>query len=187
MEMPAVTETRKMKRMQRSAFRFGLTTTVRAAAALALGLTAMACSEEGVGDPCTPEAIPVEGNKPGFKYSETYLEASSVQCRSRMCLVYKLDNGTNEEFPADPREDYLCGHPKAPAVGCVHEESLPYSVHCTCKCGGPKTSEQCKCPDGYTCTQLPDAFEAAGEGIRGKYCVRDCTPQAKAQGLCKRE
>ena len=44
------------------------------------------CTAPGIGDPCIPESIP-EG---GFVGSEAYLETSSVQCRTRVCMVYQL-------------------------------------------------------------------------------------------------
>ena len=56
----------------------------RALAGLALALTA--CTGSPVGDPCIPESIPAGG----FDAQEVYLETSSVQCRTRVCMVYRL-------------------------------------------------------------------------------------------------
>ncbi len=53
---------------------------------LAFGPAAVGCNAPGVGDPCTPENIPSDG----FNGSEAYLETSSVQCRTRVCMVYQL-------------------------------------------------------------------------------------------------
>lgn len=147
--------------MQRSAWKWvGL---------LFLGLSAAACAEEGVGDPCTPETVPVnKEGKFGFQRTESYIESSSVQCRSRLCIVHRLDNGTDE--PADPRPQGLCSNPQKPnAPGCVRDDALDRSVHCTCKCGGPKTSEQCKCPSGFQCKEI---LTLGGDGIKGNYCVK---------------
>lgn len=132
-----------------------------------LGLAASmtgACADEGVGDPCTPETIPQKGGIFGFEKSESYIESSSVQCRSRLCIVYQLDNGT--EVPADPRVP--CTGPGVPA-GCTPPAALANSVYCTCKCGGPKTAEQCECPDGFSCKEI---LTLGGDGIRGSYCVK---------------
>ena len=62
-----------------------------------LSLVVTACANEGVGDPCIPEAVQCdsEGRNCGFQKTESYVEASSVQCRSRLCIVHKLDNGTD--------------------------------------------------------------------------------------------
>lgn len=147
--------------MQRSAWKW-MTLIVLALAAMSV----TACSDEGVGDPCTPETVPV--NKQGvfgFEATESYIESSSVQCRSRLCIVHHLDNGTNG--PADPRK--ICPPGAHTPVECVTNEQLLKSVHCTCKCGGPKTSEQCECPDGFKCTEV---LTLGGEGIRGSYCVK---------------
>jgi hypothetical protein len=157
--------------MQRSAFWTGLANTRAAAVVSMLGLAVIACSDEGVGDPCTPEAIPVKNGMFGFERTEAYIEASSVQCRSRLCIVNKLDNG-NPDVPADPRN--VC-NPQNPIPGCVEEGELKNSVYCTCKCGGPETSEHCKCPDPFECREI---LTLGGDGIRGSYCVR---PKPAAQ------
>ncbi|MBN1773140.1 MAG: hypothetical protein JXB32_17875 [Deltaproteobacteria bacterium] len=56
---------------------------VLAAAAL-LGLAA--CEPTGVGDPCTPEVRPPEGQ--AWAYGEVSVETRSLQCRTRTCMVY---------------------------------------------------------------------------------------------------
>jgi len=106
----------------------------------------------------------------GFERTESYIESSSVQCRSRLCIVYRLDNGTNGMVPADPR--VICEQNPG-AQGCVTEQNLQDSVHCTCKCGGPKTSEQCDCPEPYVCREI---LTLGGDGIKGSYCVKPKAP-----------
>jgi len=139
----------------------------------ALMITSAACGAEGVGDPCVPEAIPCSANGCGFASSETYLEASSVQCRSRMCLVYKLDNKINPV--ADPR--VICTGNGNDADNCVTNDILNAHVYCTCKCAGPKLSELCECPSGFACEEIK-SLDKAGAGLQGSYCVR---PVAAAQ------
>ena len=151
---------------------------VRTLTLLALASTLFACGNDGVGEPCIPETIP-EG---GFKGNENYVESSSVQCRSRICIVNQL-----EGEPAD-----LCARNGAsPAPGCAnakddptcrdHEDSLNCSgvdpvqehVYCTCRCDGPRGVgfEYCDCPDGFECSR-DDILTLGGDGIKGKYCVR---------------
>ena len=67
---------------------------------VALALFAGACADTGVGDACVPEQVPAGG----FLASETYLETSSVQCATRVCLVRELD-----------------GDPLAPVIQVQHE------------------------------------------------------------------
>lgn len=126
------------------------------AVAALLALSA-ACSESSVGDPCVPEQVP-EG---GFLTSETYLETSSVQCATRVCLVRGLEgdpNKTCEAFPDDPE--------------CVLESDIERSVYCSCRCGAPEGSSvpTCGCPGGFLCEEI---LETGGDGLRGSYCVRD--------------
>jgi hypothetical protein len=140
--------------MQRSVFQWF------AFAAVGLGLSA--CADEGVGDPCIPERIPTGGYDP----SESYIESSSVQCRSRLCIVHQLDNG---KAKSDPTKICTEGD-NASDPTCVSEEDLDRSVYCTCRCDGPKTSVQfCECPGGYACEPI---LNLGGDGIKGSYCVR---------------
>jgi hypothetical protein len=138
-------------------------------AAIALAIGAVGCTDEGVGDPCIPETIPcsTDGKSCGYKRSESYIEATSVQCRTRLCIVHQLDN-QSETIPSDPR--VTCDS-KGDPEGCVPEEELLNKVYCTCRCDGPKTSlEFCDCPDGFDCEPI---LNLGGPGIQGSYCVRE--------------
>jgi hypothetical protein len=145
-----------------------------ALAVAALG--AFGCSDIGVGDPCIPETVPCNaaGEQCGYKASEAYIEATSVQCKSRLCIVYKLDNATQGAIPSDPRT--LCNG-KNDADGCVSDEALAKSVYCTCRCdtGGVKSGiDTCTCPSGFTCEPV---LNLGGPGIIGSYCVaKDSIP-----------
>jgi hypothetical protein len=145
--------------MQRSAFQ------LIAIALLAVGLGA--CADEGVGDPCIPEKIPCsQAAGCGYEESESYIESSSVQCRSRLCIVHELAQNPkgNRSNPSKSCDK----NPNDP--NCVRPEDLAQSVYCTCRCDGPKTSvEFCECPDGYSCQPV---LNLGGDGIKGSYCVR---------------
>lgn len=139
-------------------------------ALLALAIGAVGCADEGVGDPCIPETIPCkdrEGKQCGYRPSESYIEATSVQCKSRLCIVRNLDNGSLE-VDSDPRT--TCEETNG-KEGCVTEAEILEKVYCTCRCDGPKTSlEFCDCPSGFTCEEI---LNLGGPGIRGSYCVRE--------------
>ena len=149
-----------------------------------LGFLATACADEGVGDPCIPETIPCTpavGDTPkkcGFNLQESYIESSSVQCRSRLCIVHKLDNDSNGTVPADPTQICPEGASKADrAAGCVTEGEVSDSIFCTCRCDGPSTSvEFCQCPDGFACQEV---LTLGGDGIRGSYCVKPKATEAQ--------
>ncbi len=134
-----------------------------------LAFGAIGCTDEGVGDPCTPETVPcdVNGNNCGYKASESYIEATSVQCKSRLCIVHKLDNGT--QGGADPRR--ICSETEDDPT-CVDEKALLDSVYCTCRCrsgAGGSNNDLCSCPDGFECTEI---LNLGGPGIVGSYCTR---------------
>jgi len=124
-----------------------------------LWMAGSGCSSSGVGDPCVPEAVP-EG---GFLESETYLETSSVQCATRVCLVRGLDGDPN-----NLQEDEC---PQGEAT-CVSEMDVERSVYCSCRCAAPAGSgvPTCGCPSGFLCEEV---LETGGDGLRGSYCVRD--------------
>jgi hypothetical protein len=126
-------------------------------------LGAIGCTDEGVGDPCIPETVPcnANGEQCGYKASEAYIEATSVQCKSRLCIVYKLDNNTQGSIASDPRT--LCDS-KGQPQGCVDNEALAKSVYCTRRC-----TEDGDCPDSFSCEPV---LNLGGPGIVGSYCVK---------------
>ena len=130
-----------------------------------LWLAGSGCASSAVGDPCVPEAVP-EG---GFLASETYLETSSVQCATRVCLVRGLEGDPNNLQPECTKDDPA----GAPADStCVSEAEVERSVYCSCRCGAPAESglPTCDCPGGFICEEV---LETGGDGLRGSYCVRD--------------
>jgi hypothetical protein len=131
---------------------------------LAAFLVISGCEAPGVGDPCIPESIP-EG---GFVGSEAYLETSSVQCRTRVCMVYRLD-GVPFGAPGCETAEQVAMNPDCAGQGATDER-----VHCTCRCDAPpeSTATLCECPDGFACTEVIDQ-PGAGLGLRGSYCVRE--------------
>lgn len=132
---------------------------------LFLTFALVGCEAPGVGDPCVPEAIPEGG---GFNRLEVYLETSSVQCRTRVCMVYQFDGDPSESFEqCDARTG---GDPAC--AGLPLDEQIEEKVFCTCRCDTTtQGASTCECPSGFSCTPVLD--EEAGPGIAGSYCVRD--------------
>jgi len=144
------------------------------------------CAPAGQGDPCTPEAIPANG----FVANEVYIETSSVQCRTRVCMVYHL-TGNPECVTGDPRcssttsnacvymagttTTNLCVGTDDPAMVQIDANS-PDRVFCTCRCsaGGNSSLPLCQCTDGFRC--VPDTDPGGG------YCVPN--ELALASGIC---
>ncbi len=134
-----------------------------------------ACANDGVGDPCVPESIPCDDDKSkgcGFSKSESYVESSSVQCRSRVCIVHKLVGGAELADPRDIEgQDEGIARPGIDGPNSVDKAALDQSVYCTCRCknGDGKKIEGCECADGFECEEI---LTLGGDGIRGFYCVR---------------
>ncbi len=125
---------------------------------------AFGCEAPGVGDPCDPENVP-EG---GFQSSEAYLETSSVQCRTRVCMVYELQGDTRCSL-GDPSGENCVN--QDPNCAPDDDNCMAQRVYCTCRCKAPagSSTSTCECPDGYTCQEI---LELGGDGIRGSYCVK---------------
>lgn len=128
---------------------------------------AAGCTGSNVGDPCTPESVPQDG----FQEGEAYVETSSVQCRTRVCLV-------EEDFAGDPTNvAELTGCDPAgtdPAdEGCVTQAEVDENIFCSCRCDTPPGVDQptCDCPGGFECQELV-TVQGAGTGVRGSYCVK---------------
>jgi hypothetical protein len=124
-----------------------------------LWLAGSGCSSSAVGDPCVPE----RDYEDGFLASETYLETSSVQCATRVCLVRGLMGD-----PHNLQEDECPGG----EATCVPASEVERNVYCSCRCGAPAESglPTCDCPGGFLCEEV---LETGGPGIVGSYCVRD--------------
>lgn len=131
-----------------------------------------ACATPAVGDPCLPEQVP----KSGFDEREAYIESSSVQCQTRVCIVYRLAGDPRAGCvprPAstncDPMTDPKCD----PGLKCADPTEIKDHIYCTCRCNSADTGfEECECPDGFSCV---DVLEQGGPGVRGGYCVRNGT------------
>lgn len=125
------------------------------------------CASPKVGAPCLPEQVP----DTGFAESESYVESSSVQCETRVCLVFHL--------AGDPEEgcvEKICNDPKdknCVAKKCASADEVANRVYCTCRCDAMGSGfDECECPSDYSCTLV---LEQGGPGVRGKYCVKSST------------
>lgn len=122
----------------------------------------VACGAPGVGDPCIPEQIPDNG----FDKSEAYIESSSVQCQTRVCMVYHLEGAPPESLNCMRRPET-----------CAKMADVNDLVYCTCRCdSGNARFASCTCPSGYVCTPV---LEQGSEGVRGSYCVLSTTVSAE--------
>ena len=123
-----------------------------------LSAVALGCQARGVGDPCVPETIPQEGFA-----NEVFVETSSVQCRTRTCLNYRL--------PGDPRR--IVGEASCPpgTLGCVNAEARDTQIFCSCRCSagtGDSSLPLCTCPEAFHCVNL---VTQGGDAVRGGYCI----------------
>jgi hypothetical protein len=149
------------------------------AGVLLAGTMSSGCAASGVGDPCVPEAIP----ECGFTSRESYVETSSVQCRTRVCLVYRLQ-GHPDRLTGGPAP---CMRPTCGTLDtCVIDGDLDAlesgsapapndraaRVFCSCRCsagGGDANLPLCTCNEGFHCVDL---LTQGGAGVRGGYCIR---------------
>jgi hypothetical protein len=155
---------------------------VAMAAGAMLSLAAVGCAPAGLGDPCTPEAIPGGG----FSPREVYVESGSVQCRTRTCMVFHLDG--NPECTPNCSE---CGGPDTcarcgEAADCVQTgaDTAAFAnsderVFCSCRCsaGGNPSLPLCQCTEGYRC--VPDGDPGGG------YCVPDAVAISSTPAICE--
>lgn len=139
------------------------------------------CPSDGIGDPCSPEAVPQNDDfSIGFNSKDVFLETSSVQCRTRVCMAYKLeghpdfatDSGSCETGKATTDKAASASEAFQAPVNvnkCPTNANVTDRVYCTCRCGGQGSTPLCECPDGFECTEI---LKSGGDGLRGSYCVK---------------
>jgi uncharacterized OB-fold protein len=61
-------------------------------------------------------------------------------------------------------------------------------VYCSCRCDGPDPNARyCKCPTGFTCTELLKDIGLGSSELAGSYCIKtgtDYDPKAAASPDC---
>lgn len=140
------------------------------------------CSEQGVGDPCTPEQE-YDPTFNGFSIEEVNVESKSFQCRTRVCLVNHFQGRTSCTYgqnadgqPNDTRdgatapngachvpgtEDPITGNTADPAdtkkatvpPQCL-DRTADKAVYCSCRCADINGQK----PGDQTFCDCPDGF-----------------------------
>ena len=160
------------------------------------------CKATGVGDPCTPEQE-YDPTFNGFDEAEVNVESKSFQCQTRLCLVnhfrgrvtcpYGQDTSGNPPSgaqacatPGSGGKELITGNPqdtkkqKLVEAQCT-DRTADKAVYCSCRCadvnGNTPSSEGnfCKCPDGFSCSQLVTSIGQGDTGLTGAYCIKDKT------------
>lgn len=132
-----------------------------------------ACSTPAVGAPCLPEQVPATG----FDDREAYIESSSVQCQTRVCMVFHLRGDprkpcTPTMATCDKTKDPMCNQDQGKQ--CATDDETEKRIYCTCRCKAPDNTQfaNCACPDDYACV---DVLDQGDPGVRGSYCVKKNT------------
>lgn len=114
-------------------------------------LTLIACQEEPVGAPCTPESDDGTFKKEQLGVTDL-VETRNVQCETRTCITRTDNKGA--------------------------DDVVKYSF-CSCKCKNAKGSnadkedDLCECPPNTLCETVSFPIEAP-EKVRGFYCIPKC-------------
>jgi hypothetical protein len=136
------------------------------------------CATEGVGDPCRLENTP----EAGFVREEVYIENNSVQCRTRVCLAYKLRGNPRHVIGEDTCPCVGGGIPMFTDAGvascelvfndCISPDETKKRMQCTCRCGllpgDTSAAPLCDCPSGFVCE---GEYSRGGPGSAGVYCI----------------
>jgi hypothetical protein len=86
-----------------------------------------ACEPAGVGDPCTPEVQPPEGQT--WAYGEVSVETRSLQCRTRTCMVYHFFPAGREPGEPDWRVRDQWPLEDTPQEPCRNIETQEFITH----------------------------------------------------------
>jgi hypothetical protein len=174
-------------------------TALLAGAGLLVVIASPGCSDQGVGDPCTPEQE-YDPNFNGFDEKEVNVESKSFQCRTRVCLVNHFrgrvscpyGQSTDKAAPAPATactvpgtQTAIDGNPNDPRKKALvpaqcRDRNADRAVYCSCRCAdinGDKPGDQsfCECPDGFECSPLVTSIGKGNEGLTGSYCIKSGT------------
>lgn len=138
------------------------------------------CTDEGIGDPCTPEQE-YDENFLGFDHKEVNVESKSFQCRTRLCLVHHFQGrvscpygqGPNGEAPSGADACKIPGNSERGISGAKDEggafvdprrqsrvdaqcvdRAAPKAVYCSCRCADINGNR----PGDQTFCDCPDGF-----------------------------
>jgi hypothetical protein len=174
-----------------------------ALAVIATLSTTLGCQATHVGDPCIPEAE-YDKSFLGFSQTEVSVESKSFQCETRLCLVdhfqgrvscpygQEIDGGPNApaegcvtpatSIPVDGKDSNgvtVDSTKQALVLPQCFDRTAANAVYCSCRCANVSGqtndgANYCKCPDGFTCTQLVPSMGmmTADQGVTGAYCVK---------------
>jgi hypothetical protein len=150
-------------------------------------LLTLACKEEMVGAPCTPETDPGTFT-PDISGTIWSIEMGSVQCETRICLTQNKTNNyagaaRRIECEEDPTSEncWLKKDADGNIIGAPVQ--LKYSF-CSCRCkdqfgnqykdNPDKYEDLCECPPSTICQEVLEPIEGISDKLPGSYCVPDC-------------
>jgi hypothetical protein len=163
------------------------------------------CKATGVGDPCTPEQeykpeflgfdekeVNVESKS--FQCQTRLCLVNHFRGRVSCPYGQEADKtapgpGAADKEPGGPckvpgSDNPIVGRESDPKKGAKVEaqctdRTADKAVYCSCRCAdlNGKTDEGnfCKCPDGFSCTQLVTSIGAGDTGLTGAYCIKNGT------------
>jgi hypothetical protein len=178
---------------------------------VSIGVLPTACSEGGVGDPCTPEDE-YNANFQGFKVTEENIESRSFQCETRICLVNHFQGRVSCPLgqPAPikcngPGDDGACGEGKCSEAATLAPDCDPKgdgAAQCS-QFGGVcnKDGKFCECSEGscpegfvcdtkikqcksYVCHKPGNCQTTDGENSTDKACCVPGTDTPVATSVC---
>jgi hypothetical protein len=156
---------------------------LRFVAPFVLALATPSCESGGVGDPCVPED---EYQKyfSGYELGEVDFETRSFQCETRICLVNHFQGRTSCPYGQSfsSAEAATCHLPgSSDAASAIRVDVRPQltnrratdAVYCSCRCGGTDPAGRyCRCPTGFTCTELLRDIGVGSAELAGSYCIK---------------
>jgi hypothetical protein len=156
---------------------------LRSVAPFALWFGMLACQSGGVGDPCVPEDE-YQSYFSGYELGEVDFETRSFQCETRVCLVNHFQGRVSCPYgqTVSTSGAARCHMPgwsdPASAIRVDVRPTLTNrrasdAVYCSCRCGGSdKLGRYCRCPEGFTCTELLRDVGLGSSELAGSYCIK---------------
>ncbi len=122
---------------------------------------------------------PYGQNSTGTGAGTAAFDGTHAACETPISKAVDGKDPTTGQVDSPPSGVGGTGGPGAVLPNCT-DRTAQNAVYCSCRCANidgntGDGANYCKCPTGFSCTQLVSSIGSADQGLTGAYCVKNGT------------